>query len=440
MLGLVRFAAALREIGVRLGTSEVLDAASSILAVSIEDRNQVKAALSAALAKSPEEKALFDRAFNAFFVSHEKKQSDISALTQKIDQERLEQELADNELLFQGESLGLSSETKAIYARLGREDKDRLLEFLDKASAGRRVGPEFKPLIESIVEGHLERLRSRSFDPDDGISRTRRTGDPEVDAALMQAALAEPDDQEKLLMTDVASVTDSDLAKFEAVMREISKRLATRFSRRLKRSSRRAAIDIRKTIRANMKYGGVPFTIKYRAPRVERPSLIVISDVSGSMARYTGFLVQFLLGISSVVQNVEVFIFSEDLERVTGIFKEGGSLQDTMSLLLERTRQWGKGTDLGKALYTFRESYGFMCTRKTVVIVLSDGKTMAKEAARRHLGDIHSKVRLILWLNPLRREDWKKVPQLRDFREVSRMFQSRSIADLERIMRTEVLL
>lgn len=423
-----------------MGTSEVLDAALALSAVDIEEGSQVKAALAATLAKSPEEKTLFDQAFKAFFVSPDRKIADIQFLEERLAEERDRATLAENELLFQGETLDLSQESKEVYAGLDREDRDRLLEFLEKASAGKRVGPAFKPLIESIVEGHLERMKSHISDVQARLPPSARTGDMEVDAALMQAALSGPSDREKLVTEDIASVPEADLVKLETVAKDLSRRLATRFTRRYKRSTRRAAIDIRKTIRANMRYGGTPFVLRYKAPRIEKPSIIVISDVSGSMARYTGFLMQFLSGISSAVKNVEVFIFSEDLERVTDIFKESETFLKTVTLLLSRTKQWGRGTDLGKALYTFRETYDALCTKKTVLIILSDGKTMARESARKHLEDLHARVRLILWLNPLKQEEWRKVPQLRDFRKYSKMFQSRSLSDLERIMRTEVLL
>lgn len=440
MLGLAKFAATLRKMGARLGTSEVVDAALALSAVNIEEEGQVKAALAATLAKSPEERALFDQAFKAFFVPPDKKKADIQFLMERLAEEQKNIALAEGELLFQGETLDLSSESKEIYSRLDREDKDRLLEFLERASAGKRVGPAFKPLIESIVEGHLERMKSHIPDTQRHLPRSTRTGDLEVDAALMQAVLSGPSDREKLLIEDIASVSEADLAKLQIIAKDLSRRLATRFTRRYKRSARRVAIDMRKTIRANMRYGGTPFSLRYKAPRIEKPSIIVISDVSGSMVRYTGFLLQFLSGISSVAKNVEVFIFSEDLERVTGVFKEGDTFSQTVELLLSRTSQWGRGTDLGKALHTFRQTYGALCTKKTVLIVLSDGKTMARESARKHLEELYSNVRLILWLNPLKQEEWKKVPQLEDFRKYSKMFQSRSLRDLERIMRTEVLL
>ena len=451
---LIRFVRVLRHLGLPVNPAETLDALAAIELVDLGRRTEVQAALRATLVKAGNQMPLFDRAFDLFFARPEDRQARVAERRRARETRRKRLAEAGTELIFQGQPLELTPEQIEAYTRLGEIQRERLRDFLAESSAGNKVDRKFQPLIESIVRGHLDRLRREM----DGERRpeTASTGDESLDTVidgLLRAAGENPAD--RLLHLDMKDIAEVDLPRATTLIRRLARRLATRLSRRYRESHKRRRPDMRRTIRSNIRHGGVLFDLRFRERKVSRPRLLLICDVSGSMARYTAFILEFIFGLRQAVRGVEAFIFSEELERVTEFVArpgpsapparraaarqvDEGSLAGAARQVVEGSRVWGKGTDLGAALDALLAEHSRRLTRDTVVIIVSDTKTLGADKAARILARLKPKVREILWLNTLPRVDWAEHRTVALFGRTVNMHECYTLAHLERVIRLGV--
>jgi uncharacterized protein with von Willebrand factor type A (vWA) domain len=448
---LIRFVHVLRRLGVPVNPAETLDGLAALGAIGLGDRESVKAALRATLVKQEGLAPIYDRAFDLFFARPEDRQARVAEMRRAREARRVGLEAASHELVFQGERLELTPEDLEVYARLAQEQRDKLRDFLAESSAGNKVDSKFTPLIESIVRGHLERLRREL-----GLERRSEpslTGDDDLDAiiegtldgVLTGSGGAPGRAAEPLLHLDMKDIAETDLPRATQLIRRLARRLATRLSRRYRETRKRRRPNMRRTIRSNIAHGGVLFDLRFRERRVTRPRLLLICDVSGSMARYTGFILEFIFGLRAAVRGVEAFVFSEELERVTEMVDRPapaaalpGRFAASARQVVESSRVWGKGTDLGTALASLVGEHGRLLTRDTVVIIVSDTKTLGADEAARLLTRMKPKVRELLWLNTLPWGEWAKHRTVALFGRLVNMHECYTLAHLERVIRLGV--
>lgn len=435
---LVRFIHTLRGLGVRVSTAETLEALAGLELADIMDRAQVKAVLRATLVKTAEDRPVFDRAFDLFFLPPEDRERLADARQQAAREMEARREQAEADLVFQGRPLELTDEHVQAYALLTPADRQKLMSFLEESSTGKKVGPNFQPLIQSLVQGHLDRWWRRMEEGREDLLDAAHTGDETLDAVIDSVSAEGAGLRDPLLHKDLKSIADRDLPRVTELVRLLSRKLATRISRRYRQSRRRRQIDLRRTIRANIRYGGQLHSLRYRAHRVQKPRLLLICDVSGSMSRYSSFVLQFVYGLSSVAGKIESFIFSEDLERVTPYFQRQRPFEETMAAVVGQSRQWARGTNLDAALATFYRDYLHALSPDTFVIIVSDTKTLCAGDAERRLARLRDRVREILWLNTVPRKEWGDLPTVAAFRRHCLMFECYTLAHLERVLRDEV--
>jgi len=440
---LVRFIHVLRHLGVPVNPAETLDALAAVQLVDLADRSQVRAALRATLVKTEQQAPLFDRAFDLFFARPEERRARVAE--RRLAKAAREAALAraDAELRFQGRPLELSEEQLEAYARMGEEQQARLREFLAESSAGNNVGAEFQPLIEAIVRGHLDRLRRELLEPG-WRPPSDPTGDEDLDTVIEGVLRGTPEDSagrggDWLLHLDMKDIAETDLPRATRLIRRLARRLATRLSRRYRDTRKRHRPNMRRTFRSNIRYGGVLFDLRYRERKLTRPRLLLISDVSGSMARYTAFILEFVFGLGAAVRGVEAFVFSEQLERITDrLPSAAGRFSETAQEMVALSRVWGKGTDFGTALESLLADYERLITRDTVVIIVSDTKTLGADRAATALERLRPRVREILWLNTLPREEWPGQRTVALFARTATMYECSTLAHLERVIRLGV--
>lgn len=428
---LLKFVGALRALGIPAGSGEVLDAMTVLRYVDIRDRTQVKVALSAALAKDERSRALFDQAFDFYFVSADE---DAARTRARQAQERTRNELiarGEAELRFQGQALALSGDHKETYARLSQAQQDRLREFLSRSSGGHGVDASFMPLIEHIVRGHLERWRLGLKHGPAGPY----TGDEAADEVVRMVRAGSGSGTDPLMYVDIKDIGEADMPRARVLLRRLAKRLATKVMRRYRRAGAGGRVDFRRTVRANLRYGGVPVELRFKRRRVLRPKIVLVCDVSGSMARYASFILQFSYGLSKVVRDLEAFLFAEDLERVSEQLRGAGDAEPTIGRLLEDSRVWGKGTNLAAALRCLTGEHARVLTGDSLLVIVSDTKTLAVSEAAAILARLRRRVRDIIWLNTVPAGEWAGLPTVGALAAHTRMFECSTLADLERVLR-----
>lgn len=436
---IVKFIQVLRHLGIRVSSAETVDAINALTMVDIVIRPQVKAALRATLVKDPDEQFIFDRAFDLFFVPVEEKAARIEMREFRDAEAAAQMQYAERELRFQDQPLDLTDEQKAAYSKMGEEQKQKLKEFLDQSSGGHKVDQSFQPLIENIVRGHLERWK-KQYEEEHGaiMKQNQLTGDQELDQIIEEVLSGTGEERDPILYEDMKNIPEKDIPKVTLIIKKLTRRLATRISRRYRMTRKRQRVDLRRTIRSNIRYGGTMFDLQYKSKKVEKPDILLICDVSGSMAKYASFVLQFIYGLSSVVRGIESFIFSEDLERVTPFFNEKRPFEETMAGIMNQSGVWGKGTDLVRALRTFHLKYRQTLTSDTIIIVVSDTKTLSAPEAAAIVGTMRRRVKDIIWLNTLPEREWPDVSSVECFREYCEMFECYTLAHLEKILRTQM--
>lgn len=433
---LVRFARALRLSGVRVSTSELLEALQALELVGLEDRQLVRSALRATLVKSTEAQFLLERAFDLFFQPPEEKNRRLEETRRRQIEYQQQLAQATAELSWQGRPLELTIVHKETYLRLPEAEKKKLLDFLDRSGRGNKVDQGIQPLIEKLVAGHLERYRQQ-MDPGRKSPGSQNTGDEELDSLLEDLSIELEDARDFFLYQDFSRLSEKDLPKMAELTRRLARKLASRVSRRYRRSKKRRLLDLRRTIRANIRYGGLLFELRFRKKRLGKPRLLVIADVSGSMARYSTFVLEFIYGLSTVLSHIESFVFSDDLERITE--KLGpGDFDRVVTSLVNDSREWGRGTNLAQALTSLGQTWSERLNPQTFVVIVSDGKTLQPEGAAHRLEQLREKVKEILWLNPLPAEEWPRFPALTQFQSFSHIFPCHNLAQLERIIEKEL--
>jgi uncharacterized protein with von Willebrand factor type A (vWA) domain len=182
----------------------------------------------------------------------------------------------------------------------------------------------------------------------------------------------------------------------------MAKRLATRHARR-RYDARSGRLDVRRTLRANVSYDGVPFRLAWRYTRIDRPRIMAICDVSGSVAAAAQFLLLFLYSLNEVLSDLRAFAFSSHLEEVTSILDEQ-DWEDAVPSILERIGF--RPTDYGQVLLDIESGYMDLIDRQTTVVILGDGRNNHGEARSEILQRIYERAKRVIWLNPEPRPFW----------------------------------
>jgi len=434
---LLRFVDLLRNLGIRVSTGEFVDAFQAMLVVDILNRSDVKYALKSTLVKDIDGRAVFDAAFDAFFVPPEAKAEQEALMVARGEREEQLVTTTDSELVFQGEALDLSKDEKLFYASLPPEERRRVQEFVDSSSEGKNVGRTWKPMVERMVRGSLEYWR-KQLGEERSVFSVSPTGDDQLDNLLAAIGDDVIGEQNQALYEDLKNIADKDIPRFTNLIKQMSRRIATRISRRYRQTKKVDRVDLRRSIRKNIRFGGTMINLKFKTKRIQKPKLLVICDVSGSMARYATFVVQFLYGLSGVVSGIDIFVFAEELEEASKYFRDSKSFEAAMASLMSRSRVWGKGTQFDRALGTLLKEHPHVLTGRTIAIVVSDTKTLAVDDAALKVKELKRRVRDILWLNTIPREEWSLLKSVEAFRKECRMFECFTLAHLEKIVRTNL--
>ena len=209
--------------------------------------------------------------------------------------------------------------------------------------------------------------------------------------------------QELLHDKDFADYTDVERALARRLMASIAARGPQRLSRRTRPTRHRGDVhDLRRTIRASMRYGGEPVERRWREPTLRFRPLVLVCDVSGSMTPYARMLLQYMHAAVAARRRVEAFVFGTRLTRVTR--ELGGRDHDrALERAAEAVVDWSGGTRIGDALAHLNRRHARHLGRGAVVVILSDGwdrgepDVLAQEMAR-----LRRSAHRVIWLNPLK--------------------------------------
>lgn len=207
---------------------------------------------------------------------------------------------------------------------------------------------------------------------------------------------------ERLRKTDFSKVPEQDQERLEQLARRLCKQMSMRLARRLQPTPQKQQVDLRRTIRRSIAHGGTPLALRYRGRKPRKPRLTIFLDVSGSMDRYSFFLLRFVHALQPHFDRVDSFLFSTRLTCINDVIK-ARRLPETLSGLTDTADAWSSGTRIGACLQAFNENYGRrVLSKNTLVLILSDGlDTGEPDLLERELTKIKHRAKKLIWLNPL---------------------------------------
>lgn len=217
--------------------------------------------------------------------------------------------------------------------------------------------------------------------------------DPEVVTASTIDALAH---------RDIGSLDAHELQLARSRVRELVRGLANRPGHRHRRHARRGDVDLRHSLRRAQRHGFETIEIVRRERRITRLRLLLLCDISGSMARYSAFFLAFVHALREELPALEAAVFATRLTPVTELLHRGDPVR-SLAGLQNAVRGWGGGTDIGRALGEFNERFAQRMVRsRTVVVILSDGWDRGDPAAMRDaMAGLRRWADTLVWLNPL---------------------------------------
>ena len=420
-----RFLQVVRGAGLRVSAAEGIDAARALEVIGFGDRAALKDTLGLVLAKTPDEKVLYHEAFELYF-KHEAFAGDDEANDDDgADPARMAGEGAAGG--GQGnQGKGSGNGTAAPLSELLTQD-DRASIATAMEAAGRESGIEnirFFTQKNLYVRRILMRMGMR--DVQDEIESLRKAGAPAQQdrAAFLENRLARLRDavrdyvernlllfargdtgayrEELLKSTRLSNIDRRDMERMRVLVRQMAKKLAARYAK-TRRRRLRGQLDIRRTLRKNMGWGGVPFVTVWKQKRIEKPRVMVLCDVSGSVAAMSQFLLMFLYALNEALSDIRSFAYSGSLIEVSDVL-EKESVEQAIDKIMDTI---GNGSsNYGNAFADFDEDWMQFVTNKTTVIILGDARGNRNDPRTEIVARLSQRARRIIWLNPEYRTMW----------------------------------
>ena len=402
---LLEFADELRQEGVAVGTSELLDAFHALDAVSWTSQQDFREALAATLAKSQDDRHVLDVLFDRFFF-------------RVVEREAIAQELREER--FQGaEELDLESLRERIRdaIRAGSDGEMRDLARLAIAAFGRQgegsgvIGVDVQRIRRTLgLKG--ERQDAELADPD-SVPRERlqdfeRHVRRELERQMIERTQSLPPAKPlRELDRTLPSNPAQDLSQVHRVVAQLKRRLASHG--REHRGRRRSwHVDVRRTMRASLQTGGVPLELKYRPRRPRRPELYVLCDVSTSVTSASVFFLSVLHALHDQFRKLRSFVFVERISEVTEVFERERSFETVSRRIATDAgvADVSGYTDYGRVWVEFLDKVVDDLDPRSTVIVLGDARTNGREPHAQIFGHVAARAGHTFWINPEPRLYW----------------------------------
>ena len=390
-----------------MSLSESIDAIRALGYIELMDKAAVQAALSACTAKSEAEKKIFSECFDRFFIDPAVKSNYIACKTDAIESKRIEITEIASELQYQGQALEIDDSLKEVYAEAGVTERKSILEFLERSSSGKNMKPEFKPLMENAIKSKLNDLKNKRRVSQGNDARLAGAFHRQVsEAGIIADDVAESImEEESIIYKNLGAIEDTDMPKVIRIIRMMAERLRKNTKSRL-RVSGRAGLDFKGTISAGIASGGTLFKLKYKRKRGPKQKILTLCDVSASMYRFSGFVLKFISCLHAEVSSADNFIFSTGIEKLNiRNFTTATDIEHEIT----KSGVWKKGTDVNQAIRHILTDRFDVLNSSTVVIIVSDAKTIYAAKTAESLKQLSSKVKQIYWLNPIEEHDWNRI-------------------------------
>jgi len=438
------FIVELRNAGLPVSLTENLDAMHAISHIPLEDREAFKYALGATLVKNNAHWRSFETVFEVYFslrgpqysITDGDGDGSIDDLLQQMQDAQMQGEgnggaggmdsLTPEELMnilmnalmngdqalmralarqavqrFAGMEPGRPvGGTYYLYRTLRNLDLDGMLDKLMEASK-QEFGGELTKLEERLEKDEYNDRIEKFKQEVEAEIRRRLVADRGAEAMAKTLRKPLPEDVEFM------HASRDEMQNLKKSLQPLTRKLAARLARK-RRHGRKGPLDFRNTVRHSLAYGGVPAEPKFKYPRPAKPELIVIADISGSVAAFARFTLMLVYAISNQFSKVRAFVFIDGIDEVTEYFKKTEDISEAIHRInTEADVIWVDGhSDYGHAFEVFWDKYGKEINPKSTVLLLGDARNNYHASQAWVIKEIRQKARHVYWLNPEPRSYW----------------------------------
>ena len=432
----IEFTNLLRKSGLRVSVAEGIDSFLALEELSIEDRDIFKDALRASMVKRGDEIATFDELFDLYWSGfYDNLKDSFGDLGEQmgemgVDLDDLMRQMAESMQGLEGE-MDLGELAKALLTQDLASLENMIREAAEQAGAGRienmlQVGFFSRRTNEQLdlegAGGQLEDLAAKLAEMGMGseeieamrqliqklVENMRRSVKNFVERELQTRNhdYMEKFRKEMLQEKSFYHLTEEEIARMREVVSRLAQRIKNVLSIRKKRI-KRGKLDLHQTLRRNMARGGIPFEVIYKHRRKDRPKLVILCDVSSSVANVSRFMLQFMYELQEAFTKIRSYVFVSELGDVTSVFK--GS---DVNAAIEKALDGGDvvnvytRSNFGHAFHDFWKDHLSSLDNRTTVLILGDARNNYNDPRAWCLRDIHNKAKNVVWLNPESPSAW----------------------------------
>ena len=421
---LAGFVGELRAAGLPVSLTENIDAMDAVRHVPLEDREALRTAMASTMVKRPEHRPAFDAVFDSYF----------SPAPSLVDDEGADLGALLEEALRSGDEEAVRRLARLAVARLAGMEEGRGV---------RGSAYVFKTLRLLDVDGALARLLAgaRWLERDDlAMAGERLRGEVEAEVRRRLVAERGPEAVARSIRrplpedVDFLHASREELAALHHALRPLARRMAARLARR-RRHGRHGRLDFRRTLRRSLSTGGVPADPRFRRPHPHKPEIVVLADVSGSVATFARFTLQLVHALAGEFSAVRTFVFIDGIDEVTHLFAGADDLGVALARVHEEADVVAAEghSDYGRALATFQQRWGREITGRTSVVILGDARNNYHASSADVLAELRQRARRVWWLNPEPRSYWDTGDSIVSEygRHCSGVFECRNLRQLE---------
>ncbi len=441
VLSLVR---QMRETGIPVSTSELIDAQHALQKVDLLDRSQVRTALAATLVKRTDDLAAFNLLFDIHLRLRQRATREGATDGGRPGSTRTEIRTSlDRTRAGDGDESGATALFEMIMEAIRRGDPDAL-RTLAKMAVARFGGLDSQPgaseryfMYRILRALDLSRLMTemlaaaRDDAGKDGADERRLRGELAERIEAFKKLLAgqvrdqltdsrgadEAGQPLELLETDEVDflgASPRQLAAMRELIRPLARTLATKMARRRHRRTG-GRLDIRRTVRRSLSSGGVLLDPAFRRPKVSRPDLFLLCDISGSVAEFASFTLTLLQAIHAEFSRMRSFAFIDGIDEVSDHIRDVDSFLEVRHVLYRADVVRDDGhSDYGAVLERFWERYGVDVDSRSTIIITGDGRANHRKARVDMLHAMHARARRVYLLNPEPEADWNTTDSIVD--------------------------
>jgi hypothetical protein len=411
-----RFFRAARGAGVHVSPAESIDAMRAVANVGFDERTILRDTLLLTLAKSEDEKKALGACFDLFFSQPEPVQPS-DAKPSADESSSAAQSQPAQSAAGGGEPQTLGPLAQMLLA----QDPSVIAAAIANAASAASLSDIRYFTQRGIFQSRLlDRMGIQRLNDDlDALTATnpalaerltaatdalRETVRDRVAQALLLYGREEAENlrNEILRNAPLARIEPRQIDQMRALIRQMARRLRERFSKPRKRQ-RRGHLDVRRTLRKNAAWESVPFLTVWKRKHRDKPKIVALCDVSGSVARVSDFFLLLIHSLHEVVSDVRSFAFSGHLIEVSDIL-ESKSAEEAMHDIMGKV---GFGSsDYGSSLADFERQWMASVTPQTTVIVLGDARSNNLDPRADILRRISERCKRVVWLNPEGRLTW----------------------------------